>query len=185
MKKLLALLCLTALCAGAGAGVAVTETTLVTETTVTPAATVTPAVTEATAVPAETAVPGELSGLYGQDIAQAAAQIGGMTHWAGDEYADNYESDALALRGNGGLVGDIELKDAPGGYALCGVSVGMSRAEVEALMAACPVLWTYDEELAFTVREDGENELKNEILVVFFSEDGRVSGAWYRASGIE
>ena len=37
----------------------------------------------------------------------------------------------------------------------------------------------------FTVRENSENELKNENLVVFFDEKGQVNGAWYRASGIE
>ena len=129
--------------------------------------------------------PRELSGYYGQDIARAAEEIGGLTFWAGEEYAQNYEGETLSLRGNGGLVADIELKDVPGGDCLCGVAVGMERRDVEALMADCPMLWQFDEELAFTMRENAENELKNETLVVFFDEKGQVNGAWYRASGIE
>ena len=60
------------------------------------------------------------------------------------------------------------MKDAPGSDSLCGVTVGMERKDVEALMTGCPMLWQYDEELAFTIRENAENELKNENLVVFF-----------------
>lgn len=127
----------------------------------------------------------ELSGYYGQDIARAAEELGGLSFWAGDEYAENYEGETLSLRGNGGLVTDIELKAVPGGDSLCGVTVGMDRRDVEALMTGCPMLWQYDEELAFTVRENAEDELKNENLVVFFDEKGQVNGAWYRASGIE
>ena len=126
----------------------------------------------------------ELSGYYGQDIAQAAEELGGLTYAAGEEYADNYQSDAVALRGNGGKVAVIELKDAPGGDSLCGVRVGMARRDVEALMDGCPQLWQYDEEIAYTVRADAKDELNNETLVVFFDELGLVNGAWYRASAV-
>lgn len=126
----------------------------------------------------------ELSGYYGKDIAQAAAEIGGLEYAAGEEYADNYLSDAVALRGNGGKVAVIELKNAPGGDSLCGVRVGMARKDVEALMDGCPQLWQYDEEIAYTVRADAQDELNNETLVVFFDELGLVDGAWYRASAV-
>lgn len=124
----------------------------------------------------------ELSGCYGRDIARAAAELGGLTFSAGEEYADNYEGESLALRGNGGRVTLIELRDAPGGDSLCGVRAGMARKDVEALMGGCPTLWQYDEEVAYLVRTDGENELKNELLVVFYDSLGVVNGAWYRDS---
>ena len=158
-----------------------------------------PLPTEAPAVasaPAETPVPTppvlsdaetaptegrELSGYYGGDIAQAAEELGGLTFSASEEYSENYDGPTLTLRGQNGRVTMIELKDAPGGDSLCGVTIGMPRAEVEALMAGCPMLWQYDEEVAFTIRADAENELNSETLVVFLSEEGRVNGAWYRA----
>ena len=126
----------------------------------------------------------ELSTLYGTDIAQAAETVGGLSYSKGGEYAENYVGEALSLRGNDGIVTFIELKDFPGQDALCGVTIGMARADVEALMAGCPMLWQYDEELAYTVREDVEDPLNSETLVVFFDEGGRVNGAWYRSSGI-
>ena len=132
---------------------------------------------------AETALR-ELSDYYGQDIAQAAAALGGLTFRAGDEFAENYEGDALVLRGNGGKVTDIELKGVAGPDSLCGVTVGMARDDVKALMSACPMLWEYDEELAYIVREDTKNELNSETLVVFFDEDAKVNGAWYRSSAV-
>ena len=124
----------------------------------------------------------ELSEYYGQDIAQAAEALGGLSFWAGDEFAENYECDTLALRGNGGKVADIELKAVPGPDSLCGVTVGMARSDVLALMNGHPLLWEYDEEVAYIVREDTQNELNSETLVVFFDEDAAVNGAWYRAS---
>lgn len=125
----------------------------------------------------------ELSGYFGADIAETAEALGGLTYVPGEEFADNYDCDAFTLRGNGGVVTVIELKDFPSPDALCGVRVGMTRDEVLALMAGCPMLWEYDEEVAFTVRADDENALNNETLVVFFDDGGRVNGAWYRASG--
>jgi cobalt-precorrin-5B (C1)-methyltransferase len=95
----------------------------------------------------------------------------------------NYVGDALALRGSDGKVTCIELRDAPSGDSLCGISVGMARKDAEALMDGCPMLWQYDEEAAWIVRADQKNELNSETLVVFFDENGRVNGAWYRASG--
>lgn len=124
----------------------------------------------------------ELSAYYGQDIEKAAAELGGLTYAEGTEFKDNYVGDSLALRGNGGKVRLIELKDAPGGDTLCGVSVGMARKDVLALMEGSPMPWEYDEEIAWIVRADAENELDSEMLVVFFDEDGRVNGAWYRSS---
>ena len=124
----------------------------------------------------------ELSGYFGKDIKTAAGEIGGLTYAQGTEFKDNYTGDTLALRGDG-VVRVIELKDAPGGDSLCGVSVGMARKDVQALMAGCPMPWEYDEEIAWIVRADAQNELNSETLVVFFGEDGRVNGAWYRTSG--
>ena len=126
--------------------------------------------------------PRELSGYYGGDIRKAAEEIGGLSYSAGAEFADNYESDALALRGNDGKVGLIELKGAPGGDTLCGVSVGMAREDVVKLMEGRPMPWEYAEEVAWIVRADAENELDSETLVVFFDENGKVNGAWYRSS---
>ena len=62
----------------------------------------------------------ELSGYYGKDIAAAAKALGGLTYVEGTEFKDNYVSDTLALRGSGGVVACIELKDAPTGDSLCG-----------------------------------------------------------------
>lgn len=125
----------------------------------------------------------ELSGYYGQDIAAAAEALGGLDYSEGAEFRDNYVGDALSLRGDGGVVRCIELKDSPEGEALCGVSVGMARGDVLALMEGFPMPWEYDEEIAWIVRADEKDELNSETLVVFFDEDGRVNGAWYRASG--
>lgn len=125
----------------------------------------------------------ELSGYFGKDIKAAAEEIGGLTYAEGTEFRDNYTGDTVALRGDG-TVRLIELKDAPGGDLLCGVSVGMARKDVEALMTGCPMPWCYDEEIAWIVRADAENELNSEMLVVFFDEDGRVNGAWYRTSAV-
>ena len=69
----------------------------------------------------------ELSGYFGVDIQSAAEAIGGLTYAEGTEFKDNYTGDTLALRGSDGVVRLIELKDAPGGDSLCGVSVGMAR----------------------------------------------------------
>ncbi len=124
----------------------------------------------------------ELSGYFGKDIRSAAEEIGGLTYAEGTEFRDNYTGDALALRGDG-TVRLIELKDAPGGDTLCGVSVGMARKDAQALMTGCPMPWEYDEEIAWIVRADEKNELNSELLVVFFDEDGKVNGAWYRTSG--
>ena len=126
----------------------------------------------------------ELSGYYGKDIAAAAKELGGLTYAEGTEFRDNYVGDALALRGTDGKVTCIELMDAPSGDSLCGISVGMSRKDAEALMDGCPMLWQYDEEIAWIVRADSQNELNSETLVAFFDEDGKVNGAWYRASGM-
>ena len=125
----------------------------------------------------------ELSGYFGKDIAQAAGEIGGLNHSSTDEFRDNYDNDQLALRGNGGKVGFIELKAASQGWSVCGVSVGMARADVQALMDGCPMLWEYDEELAYVVRTDSADATNNETLVVFFDEKGTVNGVWYRTSG--
>lgn len=125
----------------------------------------------------------ELSGYFGKDIKSAAEEIGGLTYAEGTEFKDNYTGDALALRGDG-TVRVIELKDAPGGDSLCGVSVGMARKDVQALMTGCPMPWEYDEEIAWIIRADEKDELNSETLVVFFGEDGRVNGAWYRTSGV-
>jgi hypothetical protein len=123
----------------------------------------------------------ELSAYYGKDIAEAAEAIGGLTYAEGKEFKDNYTSDALALRGDGSVV-CIELREASKGDALCGVSVGMARKDVVSLMEGYPMPWEYDEEIAWIVRADENDELNSETLVVFFDEDGRVNGAWYRTS---
>ena len=127
----------------------------------------------------------ELADFYGTDITQAADALGGLSYSKGEEYADNYACEAFSLRGNGGKVTFIELKDYPGANVLCGIGIGMARSDVETLMAGCPMLWQYDEELAYTVREDAEDPLNSETLVVFFDEGGKVNGAWYRSSGVE
>jgi hypothetical protein len=175
--------------AGAEAALQAEAVTLPAEplpTVVAPLPTQAPALTEAPSeAPAATdageAAGRELSGYYGGDIARAAEELGGLTFSAGEEYSENYEGPTLTLRGQGGRVTMIELKDAPGGDSLCGVTIGMPRAEVETLMAGCPMLWQFDEEVAFTVRADAENALNSETLVVFLNEEGRVNGAWYRA----
>ena len=123
----------------------------------------------------------ELSGYYGKDIAEAAKELGNLTYAEGTEFKDNYVGETLALRGSGGRVTCIELMGAPSGDSLCGITVGMKRADALALMDGCPMLWQYDEEVAWIVRADAKNELNSEKLVVFFDEEGRVSGAWYRA----
>ena len=125
----------------------------------------------------------ELSGYYGKDIASAAKALGGLTYAEGAEFRDNYVSDALALRGNVGKVTCIELRDAKGGDSLCGVSVGMDRKSVKAFFEGFPMPWEYDEEIAWIVRADESDELNSEMLVVFFDGEGKVNGAWYRASG--
>lgn len=124
----------------------------------------------------------ELSAYYGKDIALAAEALGGLTFSAGEEFRENYIGDAVALRGEDGVITYIELRDAPGDYTLCGISVGMAREDALALMEGYPKLWDYDEEVAWIVRADAQNELNDETLVVFFDEDGRVNGAWYRVS---
>ena len=126
----------------------------------------------------------ELSGYFGGDIAAAAAEIGDMEFSAGEEYAENYMSDAVALHGDGGVVRFIDLREGDMGDTLCGVKNGMPRSEVEALMDGCPLMWTYDEEMAWLIRADAQDQLKDEILVVFYEEKGSVCGAWYRISGM-
>ena len=124
----------------------------------------------------------ELSNWYGQPIADAAEAIGGMAYTAGEEFTDNYDGDAVALRGNDGVVKVIELKAGGAGYSLCGVAAGMNHKEVKDLMNGCPILWEYDEEVAFLVKTDPTNELNDVMLVVFFDENFKVNGAWYRDS---
>ena len=123
----------------------------------------------------------ELTDYYGKDIAEAAQALGGLTYAEGKEFKDNYTSDALALRGDG-LVSCIELREASKDETLCGVSVGMTRKKVTSLMEGYPMPWEYDEEIAWIVRADEEDELNSETLVVFFDENGKVNGAWYRSS---
>ena len=122
----------------------------------------------------------ELSEYFGGDIAAAAEAIGGLEYAAGEEFTDNYTGKEVVLRGQDGLVTCIELTEVPGAYTLCGVAAGMARDEVLALMESRPQLWIYDEEVAWTVVSDEENRLLDRVLTVFFDEDGRVSGAWYR-----
>ena len=126
----------------------------------------------------------ELSGFFGGDIAQAASEIGGLTFEAGEEYAENYAGDDIALRGNGGVVTLIDLRPENGNDTLCGIRNGMTREDAEVLMNGCPMMWRYDEEIAWLIRADAEDELKDEILVVFFDEDSKVAGAWYRVAGM-
>ena len=131
-------------------------------------------------LPAALAEAAELSGYYGQDIAQAAEAIGGLTYEAGDEFKDNYTGDGLALRGDG----TVRLIDLTGGadrYALCGVTVGMKRDDALKGLAGYSQLWDYDEEAAFIIVADEADQLNSQTLVLFF-EDGAVSGAWYRSS---
>ena len=125
----------------------------------------------------------ELSDYFGRDIVSAAKALGDLTYAEGTEFKDNYVNDALALRGNGGKVTCIELRNARSGDSLCGVSVGMDRKSVKAFFEGFPMPWEYDEEIAWIVRADESNELNSEMLVVFFDENGKVNGAWYRASG--
>ena len=126
---------------------------------------------------AETA---ELSDWYGKDIAQAAEAVGGLDFSAGEEFAENYEDERVALRGNDGKVSLIELKLEPSDWTLCGVSIGMTADEVKALMSGLPMMWEYDEEIAWMVQADISNDLNSVMLVVFFDEGGLVNGAWYR-----
>jgi len=122
----------------------------------------------------------ELSALYGRNIADAAAEVGGLSYKSGDEFDDNYENDCVALRGRGGAVALIELKAGKGPYALCGVRTGMARGDAMALFTGYTLLWEYDEEVAFTIVENKQDEIESLTLVIFFDEDGRVNGAWYR-----
>ena len=126
----------------------------------------------------------ELSGFFGGDIVKGAEEIGGLTFEAGEEYAENYVGDSIALRGNGGVVTLIDLRPENADDSLCGIKNGMTREDAEVLMNGCPMMWRYDEEIAWLIRADAEDELKDEILVVFFDEDARVAGAWYRVAGI-
>ena len=126
----------------------------------------------------------ELSGYFGQPIAQAAEQIGHLSFEVSEEYAENYVGDTFALRGNGGVVTFVDLKPENKLDTLCGIQNGMYRNEAQALMEGVPQIWDYPEELAWLIRDNAEDELKDEILVVFFDEEGRVSGAWYRVSGM-
>lgn len=170
MKRWMGLICAAALllCAFAGA-----EATL---PTTAPAA--------ETFFGAEDAAAGrELTGYFGGDIARAAEEIGGMEFSAGEEFEANYDGVGVALHGNGGVVTFIDLRPEDVGDTLCGIDNGMSREDAQLLMNGCPMLWDYPEELAWTVREDPKDELNNETLVVFFDEDGKVCGAWYRTSG--
>ena len=123
----------------------------------------------------------ELSGYYGQDIAQAAEALGGLEWSRSDEYGDSYDSEKLSLRGDG-TVRLIDLK-AGDDYALCGVTVGMKRDDVLELMKDKNRMWDYDEEVAFTIEADKDDPAASRILVVFFDDNGKVSGAWYRATG--
>ena len=125
----------------------------------------------------------ELSGYFGQDIIKAAQELGELNYESGEEFTDNYLSESFVLRGNEGVVTLIDLKPEDARDTLCGVQNGMSRDDVIALMDGCPLLWKYDEEIAWTIRTNETDELKNEILVVFFDESGKAAGAWYRVSG--
>lgn len=124
----------------------------------------------------------ELSTFFGGDIAQAAQEIGGLEAAEGEEFQDNYIGAGIALHGNGGRLTFIDLLPEDEGDTLCGIGNGMSRADAMLLMNGCPLLWDYPEELAWIVRADEENQLNSETLVLFFNEDGVVSGAWYRTS---
>lgn len=124
----------------------------------------------------------ELSGYFGGDIAQAATELGGLTYEPGEEFADNYIGEMVALHGNDGKVCFIALRAENRADTLCGIKNGMKREDAQSLMNGCPQLWDYPEELAWIVRADAANELNDEILVVFFDENGIVNGAWYRNS---
>ena len=142
----------------------------------------------------------ELSDWYGRDIRQAAEALGGLTYSEGTEFKDNYVGDTLALRGRDGKVDLIELLAPAEGSgataivpditddrvpdALCGVTIGMKREDVLALMEGMPMPWEYDEEIAWIVRADAQDELNSVMLVAFFDEAGKVCGAWYRASTV-
>lgn len=123
----------------------------------------------------------ELKDYFGQDIARAAEAIGGLTYASGEEYRDNYEGEDLSLRGDG----TVSLIDLRGGddYALCGIAIGMKRDDVLQALKDYARMWEYDEEIAFNVLPDIDKPAASQILVVFFDESGRVSGAWYRAAG--
>ena len=127
------------------------------------------------------AEPAELSGWYGQDIAEAAEDIGGLTYAAGEEFKDNYSGEGIALRGDG-TVTLIDVEDDGTRYALCGVTVGMAHADAVALLAGYPVLWDLDEEAAFIIVPDPEEQVNSQTLVLFFDEAGKVGGMWYRSS---
>ena len=119
----------------------------------------------------------ELSAYYGRDIAEAAREIGGLRYVPDEEFPDIYESDALALRGDG-TVSVIELKGE--GCALRGVRVGMPRSDAFGLLEGEPQLWLYDEEAAYMVADDADPS-GGVMMVVFFDERGAVDGAWYRS----
>ena len=126
----------------------------------------------------------ELSAYYGKPIAEAAGEIGGLSFEAREEFSENYFNDGLALRGNGGQVSVIELRAEDTVDTLCGIRCGMTWQETRTLMEGCPLLWEYDEELAWLIRADAQDKLRDEILVVFFDEDARVRGAWYRSGAV-
>ena len=123
----------------------------------------------------------ELSDWYGRDIAGAAEAVGGLQYAAGEEFPDNYEGGGVALRGDG-VVALIDLEAGAQDYALCGVSVGMKRADVLARMEGYGRLWDYDEEAAWIVVPDEVDPLNSRMLVAFFDDAGKVSGLWYRSS---
>lgn len=124
----------------------------------------------------------ELSGWYGQDIAEAAEAVGGLTYAAGEEFPDNYAGGGVALRGDG-KVALIDLEDGAEDRALCGVTVGMKREDALALLSGYTQLWDYDEEAAWMIVPDDVEQTNSQMLVAFFDEDGKVSGLWYRSSG--
>ena len=120
----------------------------------------------------------ELSAYLGQDIEEAAKEIGALTLSTSDEFEVNYSDAGLSLHGNGGKVQFIELRNAAGECAIKGVSTGMTREAVDARLSGLPELWRYDEEVAYSVEQDGGH-----AMFVIFYENGTVSGAWYRADG--
>ena len=57
----------------------------------------------------------------------------------------------------------------------------MKRDEAIGKLAGHVQLWDYDEEAAWIIVADAEDQLNSQMLVAFF-EDGAVSGLWYRSS---